>query len=219
MRKLLLLILLAAVTACEMDDYGKGEGQYSLVRADFAQAHVGADKAIDYIVTDDGNRLSLSIPFTAKWLTTASTTERVLIYYRDRGTQAEVVSVSQVPVAQIQHRVDSEKTAETDPVKLESMWLSKNRRYLNANIILMMGSTDEAEAKHHLGVVRDSTLTHPDGRSTLCLRLLHNQGGVPEYYSYSTYFSIPLSDITTDSVCLSVNTYSGLVSKTFSIDD
>lgn len=219
MKKLLILILLSAMTACEMDDYGKGEGPYSLVRADFAQAHVGADKNIDYIVTDDGNRLSLSVPFTAKWLTTANTTERVLIYYRDRGTQAEVVSVSQVPVAQIQHRMEPGKTAKTDPVKLESMWLSKNRRYLNANIILMMGSTDDAEAKHHLGVIRDSTLTHPDGSSTLCLRLLHDQGGVPEYYSHSTYFSIPLSDIATDSVRLTVNTYSGPASKTFSIAD
>lgn len=219
MRKLLLLLALVTVMACETDEYDKGEGEYSLVRADFAEAHVNADKAIDYIVTDDDNRLPLSVPYTAKWLTATNTSVRVLIYYRDRGTQAEAVSVSQVPVAQIQHRAELKQAEQYDPVKLESMWLSKNRRYLNANVVLMMGSTDDAEAIHRMGILRDTLITHADGRTTLCLRLLHDQGGVPEYYSYSTYFSIPLEGIAADSVRLTVNTYSALRSKTFCVGE
>jgi len=43
---------------------------------------------------------------------------------------------------------------------------------------------------------------------------LHDQGGVPEYYSVRKYLSIRTSSFTTDAVTIKVNTYSGEVEKT-----
>ena len=33
-------------TSCEQDNYDKGEGEYSLMRADFVEAHVGSEAEI-----------------------------------------------------------------------------------------------------------------------------------------------------------------------------
>ena len=49
------LVALLLLVSCTQDNYDKGEGEYSLMRADFVEAHVGSDKRVDYVVTDDGD--------------------------------------------------------------------------------------------------------------------------------------------------------------------
>ena len=105
----------------------------------------------------------------------------------------------------------------TDPLTLESIWISKNKRYLNASVYLKVGSTDDEEAIHKMGVVCDTIMAHADSTRTLHLRLYHDQGGVPEYYSQRTYFSLPLSELHADSIRFSINTYKGEVVKTLKI--
>ena len=61
---------------------------------------------------------------------------------------------------------------------------------------------------------------HADGRQHLHLRLFHNQNGVPEYYGYQAYLSIPLKTNpyrlhSGDTVSVRINTYNGEVLKTF----
>ena len=60
-------------------------------------------------------------------------------------------------------------------------------------------------------------LTNPDGTSTSYLRLYHDQGGVPDYYSTQVYASLITSEILADSACISINTYKGIVTKAFQI--
>jgi hypothetical protein len=65
--------------------------------------------------------------------------------------------------------------------------------------------------------VADSVQTYTDGRRTLCCKLGHDQGGVPEYYSLQRYFSIPVSRIPADTLRLTINTYEGQVVKVLSL--
>ena len=55
--------------SCSKDTYDKGDGQYSYLRGDFAEALVGADKEIVSLITDEGETLPLLQPYAAKWIT------------------------------------------------------------------------------------------------------------------------------------------------------
>ena len=103
----------------------------------------------------------------------------------------------------------------TDPVKFESAWLSKTGKYLNLSFYLMTGTTDDEKATQTLHVIQDTIMTHSDATRTCYLRLYHDQAGIPEYYSSQVYASILTSQIEADSVNLTINTYKGLVTKTF----
>ena len=63
---LCLLVFSLLVTSCTQDTYDKGDGKYSLMRGDFAEAIVNSSKQVTKIVTDDGEELPLTSPFTAK---------------------------------------------------------------------------------------------------------------------------------------------------------
>ena len=208
--------------SCTQDAYEKGEGDYSLMRGDFAEVQVNTDKEMTSITTDDGDFLPLKERKTAKWVTTADTTYRCLLYYNkvknDKGQeQADVISVGQVPCPHIIPLPDFDKELKTDPVKFESLWLSRSGKYLNMSLLLMTGSTDDSTAVHQLSFVADTLLVHPDSRSTLHLTLHHDQSNVPEYYSIQSYVSLLVDSIPADSVCFMINTYSGPVVKTLSL--
>ena len=100
----------------------------------------------------------------------------------------------------------------TDPVHLESAWLSKNRRYLNLRLRLLTGATADEEAVHTIGLVPDSLTSTPQHAHLL---FYHDQGGKPEYYSQVAIASIPLYLLKTDTITLKINTYDGVVERTF----
>jgi len=207
--------------SCETDNYDKGEGEYSLMRADFVQAHVGSDKRVDYVVTDDGDSLAAEPRFTIKSIETADTVYRAILYYnkvKNGGGKlvVEARSMSLVPTLS-PLSPDILSPVKTDPLKFESLWLSGNGRYLNASIILMTGKTDEENLLQSIALVRDSLLEHADGTKTLQCRLYHDQNGVPEYYSVQRYFSVPIKSVGADSIQLAIQTYTGLISKTIAV--
>ena len=208
--------------SCTQDAYEKGEGTYSLMRGDFAEVQVNGDKKFESIITDDGDRLPLKDPKTATWVTTSDTTYRCMLYYNkvedERGRQvADVISIGQVPCPSIIPLPDFEKELKTDPVKFESLWLSKSGKYLNISLQLMIGSTDDTTAVHQLSFVADTLLVHPNSRSTLYVTLHHDQNNVPEYSSTQSYVSLLVDSIPADSVRFRINTYSGPVVKTLSL--
>lgn len=218
----LLTLAVLSVCSCTQDTYDKGEGQYSNMRGDFAEATVGADKTIVSLFTDDGETLPLSKPFSAQWITRPDTVYRCMLYYnkvRDGRNQyvAEAISVGEIPCPQVIPLAELEMPMKTDPVNFVSAWLSKTGRYLNLSFSVMVGAVDDKDAIHSLRVVQDSIVTHADGTSTSLLRLYHDQGGVPEYYSAQSYASILTTQIPADSVRITVNTYKGLVAKTFKL--
>ena len=214
--------LLMTHSSCTQDAYEKGEGKYSLMRADFVEARANADKQIDQIITDDGEQLLASKPFTAKLVVTPDSVYRCILYYNkvrdERGYDVfEPISIGQVPCPEVTPLSELDKEMKTDPVKFESAWLSKTGKYLNLSLYLMTGASDNDEAIQTLHVIQDTIMTHPDATRTCYLRLYHDQAGVPEYYSSQVYASILTSQIEADSVHLTVNTYKGLVTKTFSL--
>lgn len=202
-----------ALTACENDSYDKGEGTFSLTQADFVEAHANEAKAIDQVVTDDGNTYNVVPQPNPSWVVTADSTYRAAIYYNkvDDNT-IKPIAVSRVPVASI---VPPEEIKEmkTDPVTFESCWTSKNGKYINIAISLKVGDGDNDEAQHSVGIVGDELRINADGTKTALLTLFHDQGGVPEYYSTKFYMSLPCANVNADSVYISINTYSGLTTR------
>jgi hypothetical protein len=209
------LTALLVFTACTQDAYEKGEGKYSLLQADFVEAHTQADKAIDYLLTDDGDRLDIALPIKKSWANTPDSFYRSVCYYKIGADQSvEVTSLTQINVIDSIIPTDSlKKGMKSDPLTLESLWVSKSKRFLNAGIYLKTGTTDNSQAAHLLGLVHDTLITHANGKRTLCARLYHDQGGMPEYYSQRTFLSILLTGLPADSVQLSVNTYKGWLVK------
>ena len=191
------------------------------MRADFVEAHVGSDKRVDYVVTDDGDSLAAEPHFTIKAIETADTIYRAALYYNkvknDAGKWvADARSMSLVPTL-FPIPVEEIDEMKTHPVKFESLWLAANGRYLNVSIILMTGQPDSDDMHQTVALVQDSVVNRPDGRLTACCRLYHDQGGVPEYYSLQRFLSIPARSIPADSLQLEMQTYEGIVVRTIAL--
>ena len=207
----LTLSLLPTFISCTKDAYEKGEGKYSHMRGDFAEAIVNSSKQVTSIITDDGDEFILTAPYTAKWVSKADTTYRCMLYYNKVDSKAEILSMGQVPCASITPLSQLDHRLVTDPVKFESTWMSKTGRYLNFSLLLKTGITDDTTAVQDLAIVSDTLITHPDNKRILNLILHHDQDNVPEYYSTKVYFSIPTKRIDADSVQISINSYDGEV--------
>ncbi len=221
MKKLLFLIVVCLTYGCTQDAYDKGEGAYSLMRGDFAEANVNSNREVISITTDEGETLPLQTYHTAKWIARPDTIYRCMLYYNkvktnDGKPMAEVISLGRVHCLQVTPLSKFEDYKD-DPVKFESIWKSKSGKYLNLHLQLKTGYTEDTTAIQKLAFVSDGVIPHPDGRRTLSVRLHHDQGGVPEYYSTQAYLSIPTVDLLVDSVCFYLNTYSGGVVKTLPV--
>jgi hypothetical protein len=112
------------------------------------------------------------------------------------------------------------KTMYNDPVKMESAWRSKNGRFVNLCVGLVTGTKEGDDSKHAMGMVCDTLVVNDNGQKHLHLRLYHYRNGMPEYYTTKVYLSIPLKNNpyhlgTGDSLSVSVNTYDGWVTRTF----
>lgn len=216
---LLSFCLFASLLSCETDSYESGDGKYSNLRADFADVHTNGNAQFYGFMTDEGDSLTFAEPKTYKWATTADSTYRALVYYNKVEGKADVVSVSSVSVPNI-YPIWKLKEMKTDPVTLESSWLSPNRRYANLGINLMTGTEDGKNDRQVLGMFCDTLLVHGNGHRHLQLSLYHDQNGVPQYYTSRGYVSIPLQKHpyqlgTGDTLSVTVNTYDGPVVKTF----
>lgn len=99
MRKLLLYTFLLLLFSCETDSYEKGQGKYSLMRADFAELTVNSQQQGVGFVTDEGEQLALANPLTASWITRPDTTYRAIVYYNKvENGRAEIVSLGRMGV-------------------------------------------------------------------------------------------------------------------------
>jgi len=207
------LAVALALTACENDSYDKGQGKYSLTQADLVEAYSNEDKAIDRVETDEGQSYTLVPQATASWVTTADSTYRAILYYNKvDDTSAEPVAMARVYSLSLLALEDL-KEVKTDPVKFESLWMSKNGKYINMALYIKTGQDGDDETVQTIGMVCDGVKENADGTKTSFLRLYHDQGNVPEYYSSKQYISISCSAIEADSVCLTIETYDGTVTR------
>lgn len=211
--------LAIANVSCTQDGYDKGDGFYSLMQGDFVEAQVDASKKLISLTTDDGVTMPLTQPYAARWITTADTVYRCMLYYNkvkdSQGrTAAEIVSISPVPCASLVSLSKFKSKLKTDPVKLQSVWMSKSGKYLNMYLQLMIGNPEDTSAVQQIALVCDTVFTYPDSTRTCSIVLHHDQNRQPEYYSTDAWLSLPVSSLPMDSFRLAVNTYSGPVVKT-----
>jgi len=221
-RLLMLALALSVYYACTQDSYEKGEGKYSLLRGDFVELHINSDKQAVAMTTDDGDYFVLKEPKSASWFAKADTTYRGMLYYNkvngnDGKSQAEVISLGRVPCPAVRSLASFEKEVHTDPVKFESIWLSKTGKYLNLSLQLKTGYTEDTTAVQQLAFLSDTIVVNADKSRTLHCFLYHNQNNVPEYYSTQAYVSFPTDSLPADSICIAINTYEGLVVKRLSL--
>ena len=201
------IVVTLCSTSCSVDAYDKGEGEYSLLTAEMADVTVDSDKFIKNVETDQGEQLILTNPVTVSWIEKGDTTYRTLLYYKKLSNgQSEAVSMRKVGVM----KPGKQENTKTDPLYVESIWMGKNRKYVNMRLRLLTGVSEDEKAVHTLGIVRD---TEASSDSHEHLVLYHDQGGQPEYYSTTAFVSIPLSEISADTLTSTVNTYDGLYSK------
>ncbi|MBQ8046706.1 MAG: hypothetical protein IJ196_02115 [Prevotella sp.] len=216
MKKSALLLLVLLAMACTSETYDTGNGDLSLMRADFVEAHSAVEgKAFDSATTDEDVRLAFSQPLEAGWITTADSTYRALLYYNKEAERIRPVSISRVMVLRPAAPGEDEGEAKTDPVGLESAWMSWNGRYINLGLLLKSGRTDDEEAAQRIGVRRSS-----QDETSLSLTFIHDQGGVPEYYTSRVYASIPVTeDMKGKAVSIQINTWQGIVERTFQVGE
>lgn len=211
MKQLLIFAAVCLMCACTRDYYDKGEGELSYMRGDFAEAYVNSSRQVTRIVTDDGDDLTLTAPFLAKWVEEPDTTYRCRLYYNKVENKAEVLSISEVPCLAVYPLSEFEVPLVTDPVTFQSTWMSKNGRYLNIGLLIKSGVTNDTTAIQSIGLVSDTIITHPDNKKIRHIIMHHDQANVPEYYSTQIYVSVPTEIIDADSVRISINSYNGEV--------
>lgn len=206
-------ILLLLLASCESDSYDKGEGELSLATAEFVEAHANGNKQMDYVITDNDERLTVSSQPSVKWMTTPDSLYRALLYYNNVGEGIiEPLSITQVPTLSI-YPDWMIQDIKTDPVTFESIWQSANGKYLNMAFYLKIGEVGKDTELHTISIIQDTIIQNADGTATSFMCLYHDQGDMPEHYSSKCYISIPRDSIKADSVCMGINTYKGVLYK------
>ena len=223
--RLALLALLPLLSACENEAYDTGDGALSAMRADFVVAETDADARMTGFETDGGERLRLASPVAVGWMDRPDTVYRALLYYNkvtaaDGSAAAEPLSMTQVLVLPVVNAADLAVQPKKDPVTFVSSWTSSNGRYLNLELLVKTGKTDDGYGTQSVGMVCDSVTADAAGRRTVWLSLAHDQSGVPEYYSTEAYVSVPVSALPVspvegDEVRIGVSTYDGLTVRSF----
>lgn len=211
-----LQLSVVSLVSCTTDNYDKGQGKYSLMQAELVDMSVNADKYGTAFVTDADERFSLTPVVTASWIQTADTTYRTMLYFNVlTDNTAEAVSVGTVPTLRAREHWKI-ADAKEDPIGLESAWLGKNGKYLNLGVLLKTGQVDGEDGVHTIGLAQDTILVNPDNTRTAKFRFLHDQAGVPEYYTSRRFVSILLPDtVQLDTIRLTVPTYAGKIERVF----
>ena len=221
-RKRLLMALaglLLLFPSCSNTAYEEGDSSLSYLRTDFVDAITDSQAKLASATTDDNVQLTFSQPLQTSWNNKADTLCRVLLNYNmyANGVDSNVVEPLAAKMVYTLKPADPSKQTltATDPVSLVSSWKSKNGNYVNFRLGLKTGQASGDDQKQSIGLALDSTVVS-NGTTTYCMRFLHSQGGVPEYYTTDVYISIPIKEMTTGSkVRLSLNTYNGLIVREF----
>lgn len=209
---------LPVLIGCTTDSYDKGEGKYSLMQAELVDLTVNGQKEGIAFVTDDGARFMLTPSVVASWIQTADTVYRALLYFNKISeTTAESMSLGAVPTLRAIHHWQLKEQPE-DPLGVESGWLSKNGKYLNLGLLLKTGQEEGNDGTQKIALAQDTIRLNDDQTHTAYFRLLHDQSGVPEYYTSRRYVSILLPDtVQLDTIRLTLPTCEGKKERVFSL--
>jgi hypothetical protein len=202
----ILLLGIALMASCTHASYDTGDGEYSHLRTDYVNVEV-KDQLIQSITTDDGTALNINPGF--KVITNPKdTTLRWLLYYNkvNNSDPIEIVSHSNMTLLKVKDA--SEVEMKTDPVTVNSVWVGKDRKYLNLNIGLKMGTTESENNLHFVGMVCTKT---EDGITYYTF--YHDQADIPQYYTQNVLLTV---DCAKEKIIdLTINTYNGTWHKQF----
>lgn len=116
------------------------------------------------------------------------------------------------------HKPEDVKDMTDAPLGVESVWKAKNGKYVNVALLLKTGKMDDSSQGQAIALVCDSFSDTEDGRKVAELRFVHDQGGVPQYYTSRVYVSIPMAEFSdVDKIDITFNTYNGTVRKSLPI--
>ena len=221
-----MVMLALALSACSSDAYDTGDGSLSYMRADFVKAFAGHDGKFTAAITDDDPSLTLQPTIAAGW-SAPDTVCRALLYYdaaqlSESAREAAVrpVAIGRVLMPKVVNRPALAADLPTDPVVMETAWRSNNRKYINLGLQLKTGTRDGNVAAQAIGWVYTGSTPLDGGAQRHSFMLAHSQNGVPQYYSTPLYVSLSLDELPVtpgdgDEIEVSVNTYKGVVSRTF----
>ena len=221
-----MVMLALAVSACSSDAYDTGDGSLSYMRADFVKAFADHDGKFTAAITDNDLSLTLQPAIAAGW-SAPDTVCRALLYYdaarlSESAREAAVrpVAIGRVLMPKVVNRSALAADLPTDPVVMETAWRSNNHKYINLGLQLKTGTTDGNVAAQAIGWVYTGSTTLDGGAQRHSFMLAHSQNGVPQYYSTPLYVSLSLDELPVtpgdgDEIEVSVNTYKGVVSRTF----
>lgn len=183
-----LLFLLTPLFCSCGDD--KDDAPYPSIVTEMVDCPTDAAGHLTKIVLDDNTQLSLTNPLSDL---KPSVTYRALAGYTLTDGKA---TLYQLKAAALLH--DSTAVAQTDPLKVVSVWRTK--RYFNFHL-----QPKTQGGQQTWGFITDSIV----GKRAY-LRLHHRQGDDPTAYTTDVYASLYLQDIAADSITIRINTFSGL---------
>ena len=179
-------ILLSAIllSACGKEDY-----VYPNLLTEIACLKTNNEGYGFQILTDDGTVWNLREGNRPDSLT-ADSIYRVVSRFAplpsngNSGQEATAYSFQSV-IAPIPRPESLFESIHTDPVSIQSIWLSKN--YLNMILLIKI-----KEKGSKLAFVDQGISTNEDGTQTLTLMLYHNRNNDVEGYDQNYYLSVPL---------------------------
>lgn len=215
------LLCILALLSCTTDSYEQGEGDMSLMTAEFGLMQTDAEGALCSFLSDemplDAKPLPLNRRYKAEWAKDPNINVRTLLYYNNEGGVLRVRKVEPIPTRKLVKPEDA-TPLKTDPIDWTSTWLSTNGAFLNLAFSLKCGAVDADDQLHVIKIVCDE-ITEDAGKHTYRLTMYHDQNSIPEYYSVPTYLSIPVKDnfAAGSDVILRINTYKGWKEKTITL--
>jgi len=203
MRTRLLLFLLSVLPIVMLSCDDDEEDPMPPLRMEFVEVFTNGKSIVDYILTDEGERLSPSSTISAS---RPDTTYRCVCQYALENGKCNVYDLrsiySKKPV-----RLAESDTLWTDPLNVNSVW--KTSRYVNMSLALLTNG----RGSHVYSFTEDTVMTGTEGHRTVYCTVTHRRIQDPESYTQNVYLSMPLYeyvDSAMDSVAVSINTYKGL---------
>lgn len=212
----MLVVAFLLMVSCTVEPYESGDSSLSYLKAEMVDMHV-MDKGVQSILSDEDEQLRVSSEFQVpQKMERNDTIYRMMLYYNKVGEAP--IEIKSMRLAHVVNPAKKDKalTLADDPLKLISVWKAENGTYLNLSLGLMTGNAEDEDAIQKIAVVADSTVTAADGSKTHYLTLHHDQDEIPEYYTQTSYVSIPMKEYAKgDKISIRMNTYSGWIEKIF----
>lgn len=186
----ILFVLLAV--SCENDSYDTGDGYLSDITTAFGETCYDTDGYAFKFVTDEDVTLTFTSVYGKPNTKLAGKESRSLLYYHITDDKSKVTPYAIIGVLAT-NVIDKEKVnkIDDDPLKVESVWMSPNKKYLNLSLKIKSSTPEDNDMRHKLGMIYEG-----DESNVSTLHLAHDNGGIPGNYTVSVYLSVRVSSIT-----------------------